>query len=119
MIAGRLGTVTDAYLPEGQLRLDEDGRVWIGERRVATLAGLSQKLLACLFEHEGQVVNNRMIVEAYGEKFIEGDSAREQSIRQEVSRLREDVEPDPKRPRYILTERGKGYRLKASGEPDK
>ena len=65
------------------------------------------------------MVNNRMIVEAYGEKYAEGDSARDQRIRQEVSRLREDVEPDPERPRYILTERGKGYRLMASGEPDK
>jgi len=38
MLAGRLGTVSDTALPEGRLRLDKDGRVWIGERRVATLS---------------------------------------------------------------------------------
>jgi DNA-binding response OmpR family regulator len=120
MIAERLGTVTDAYLPEGQLRLDEDGRVWIGEHRVATLSGLSQKLLACLLAHEGKLVNNRMIVEeAYGEKYIEYDSTQDQRIRQEISRLRNEIEPDPKRLRYIFTERGKGYRLNASGEAEK
>jgi hypothetical protein len=30
--------VSDTALPEGRLRLDKDGRVWIGERRVATLS---------------------------------------------------------------------------------
>jgi DNA-binding response OmpR family regulator len=120
MLAQRLAAVAPADVPSptGLLRLDEDGRVWIGARRVATLAGLSQKLLACLFAHAGQIVNNRMIVEAYGERYSEGDTARDQRIRQEVSRLREDIEPDPEHPRYILTERGKGYRLEISGESD-
>ena len=115
MIAERLDTAGDTSLPEGRLRLDEDGRVWIRERRVAILSGLSQKLLACLFAHEGQIVNNQMIIEAYGEKNIEDKIGRDQRIRQEISRLREEIEPDPNRPRYILTERGKGYRLDASG----
>ncbi|MBE0683964.1 MAG: DNA-binding response regulator [Anaerolineales bacterium] len=117
MLAKRLGTVTDTSQPEGRLRLEEDGRVWIGEHRVTTLTGLRLKLLRCLYEREGQAVSNRTIVEnAYSEKYDAADFSQNQRIRQEIRRLREEIEPDPKRPRYILTVRERGYRLQASGE---
>lgn len=35
-------------------------------------------------------------------------------LRVNISNLRRKVEPDPARPRYILTEPGVGYRLRAS-----
>jgi DNA-binding response OmpR family regulator len=119
MLAERLGEKFETSLTSGRLRLDEDGRVWIGERNITTLAGLGQKLLACLFEHEGQIVNNRMIVAAYGEEYSEGDSSQDQRIRQEISRLRKDIEPDLNHLRYIITIREKGYRLNADGESNK
>ena len=119
MLAKRLGTVTDTSQPEGSLHLEEDGRVWIGEHRVTTLTGLRLKLLRCLYEREGQAVSNRTIVEnAYSEKYDAADFSQNQRIRQEIRRLREEIEPDPKRPRYILTARERGYRLQISGEPE-
>jgi DNA-binding response OmpR family regulator len=119
MLAKRLDTVTETSRPEGRLRLEEDGRVWIGERRVTTLTGLRLKLLRCLYEREGQAVSNRTIVEnAYSEKYDAADFSQNQRIRQEIRRLREEIEPDPKRPRYILTVRERGYRLQTSGEPE-
>ena len=35
-------------------------------------------------------------------------------LRVNISNLRRKVEPDPARPRYILTEPGVGYRLRVS-----
>jgi DNA-binding response OmpR family regulator len=119
MIAGRLGIETDTSIPEGPLRLDDDGRVWIGERRITKLTGLRLRLLRYLFEHKTQVVSSRTIVEkAYGENYdMQHDP--DQRIRQEIRRLREQIEPDPDRPRYILTERERGYRLQTGGENEK
>jgi DNA-binding response OmpR family regulator len=120
MVAGRLESVTDISLPVGRLSLDENGKVWLGERRIAALAGLRLKLLQCLIDHEGQAVNHQVITkEAYEEQYIAGDNDQDQRIRQEIRRLREEIEPDPNRPRYIVNERGRGYRLNASGEPEK
>lgn len=119
MVAERLGTAADTSLPEGSLRLDENGRVWIGERRVTTLTGLRLKLLQCLIDHVDQAVNNLTITKkVYDEHYVTGDDDQDQRIRQEIRRLREEIEPDPGRPRYILTERSRGYRLKANGKPE-
>ena len=117
MIAEQLETgINRPPMLGGQLRLD-DGIVWIGDRRVTTLTGLRLKLLECLYEKSDQIVSNRIIVEnAYGEKYDSIDRNQSQRIRQEIRRLREEIEPNLNRPHYILTERGRGYRLNLSGE---
>jgi two-component system response regulator RegX3 len=55
-----------------------------------------------------------MIVEVVwgGEYLDRVDDARIEKL---VSRLRSKIEPDPARPRYLLTQRGRGYKL--SSEP--
>jgi two-component system KDP operon response regulator KdpE len=119
MLARQLGTPWDVSASDGPLRLDENGRVWLGERKVASLIGLRLKLLQYLIEQEGQVANNLTITEnVYGEAYNARSEDQNQRIRQEISRLREDIEPDPGKPRYILTERGRGYRVKITGEPE-
>jgi DNA-binding response OmpR family regulator len=119
MVAEQLGTVTDTSLPGGTLQLNEGGRLRLGKRKVATLTGLRLKLLQYLIALNGQVASNQMITEnVYHEKYAAGAEDQNQRIRQEISRLREEIEPNPNRPRYIVTERGKGYRLNLSGEPD-
>ncbi len=119
MIAEKLETgINNTPFLGGQIRLD-DGIVWIGDRRVTTLTGLRLKLLECLYDKADQIVNNRIIVEnAYGEKYDLIDRNQSQRIRQEIRRLREEIEPNLNCPRYILTERGRGYRLNSSGEEE-
>jgi DNA-binding response OmpR family regulator len=122
MLSKRLSTIIDipSLNGNGELRLDDEGRVWIGERYVTTLSGLRLKLFGCLYEYAGQSVSNRMIIEkVYGELFNPRDRDQNQRIRQEIRRIREEIEPKPDQPRYILTVREKGYRLQISGEPEK
>jgi DNA-binding response OmpR family regulator len=117
MIAERLGDPTDIPPPGGRLRLDEDGKVWRGERRVAVLTGLRLELLRCLYERAGQIVDNRTIVNTvYGEEYDAADRAQKQRTRQEISRLRAEIEPDTSCQLYLRTVRGKGYRLHVGGE---
>jgi two-component system KDP operon response regulator KdpE len=42
-----------------------------------------------------------------------GGIADVQNLRVHVRQLRQKIEPDPEQPRYILTETGVGYRLRA------
>jgi DNA-binding winged helix-turn-helix (wHTH) protein len=123
MIAERLGsgsTVINNFPIGSQLHLDEEDRVWIGDQYITAFSGLRLKLLRCLYEQAGQAVSSHTIVEkVYGEKYDPMDRDQNQRIRQEISRLRDAIEPKPSHPRYILTVREKGYRLQISGEPEK
>jgi two-component system KDP operon response regulator KdpE len=65
-------------------------------------------LLAFLARNEGKLLTHRMILqEVWGPGY--GDSTN--ILHVNVSQLRRKLEPDPSRPRYLLTEPGAGYRL--------
>jgi DNA-binding response OmpR family regulator len=116
MIAGRLGETPASFSPEGTLRLDDDGSVWVGDHCVASLVGQEFDLLHCLLEHalEDQFVSRQTLVESvFREKYVAGDVNQESRINSLVSRLRDKIELDQKNPR-VLTVKGKGYRLRVS-----
>ena len=80
IFAERLGMVIDASPLGGPLHLDEEGRVWLGEKRIVKLTGLHLRLLQCLSEHAGKVVSPSLIVEkVYGEKYDDRSREREHS----------------------------------------
>jgi DNA-binding response OmpR family regulator len=118
MIAQRLNKISPpTEKSEGPLRLDENNQVWIGSLMITTLTGARLKLLRCLFEQMGKTVSNRTLVETvFSETYDPIDGGQNQRIRQEIRRLREEIEPEPNRPRYILTVRETGYRLQPEGE---
>ena len=65
-------------------------------------------LLRYLARNEGKLLTHRMILqEVWGPGY--GDSTN--ILHVNVSQLRRKIEPDPARPRYLLTEAGVGYRL--------
>jgi two-component system KDP operon response regulator KdpE len=86
-------------------------------RRQVSLQGnpvhLSPKeydLVAYLVRHAGKVVTHRQLLrEVWGEPY--GEEV--QYLRVYVRQLRSKLEPDPAQPRFILTEPGVGYRLRA------
>jgi two-component system KDP operon response regulator KdpE len=69
-------------------------------------------VLQVLVKHKGQAVESRYLLkEVWGPDY--GDEGG--YIRAYIMRLRRKLESDPKRPRYILLERGFGYRM---ADPD-
>ncbi|HUB81806.1 MAG TPA: response regulator transcription factor [Bryobacteraceae bacterium] len=76
------------------------------------------KLLNYLAEHAGAVVTHRRLLQAvWGPDY--GDEV--EYLRVFINQVRKKIEPDPRTPRYLLTEPSMGYRLvirsAASGKP--
>ena len=70
------------------------------------------KILRLLAANEGKLLTHRAILrEVWGPAY--GDESNYLHVY--VSQLRRKLEPDPARPRYLLTEAGAGYRLVAPG----
>ena len=92
----------------GDLLIDIEELRVISQNRLVPLTPREWALLQVLVKHVGRVVSSRQLLqEAWGPDYgDEGDY-----VRTYVTRLRRKLEPDPKHPRYILLERGLGYRL--------
>jgi hypothetical protein len=96
------------------VRLDvESGLVWVDGRQSPTLTELEYRLLLLLYGRLNKICDKYQIVEAvWGEEYIaQVDDARIDKL---LSRLRAKIEPDPRNPRYIVTVRGRGYKLMTS-----
>jgi len=102
-----LGTMPP--LRAGDMVLDPSMRVvTVGARPPRRLTQLEFRLLRTLMIHQGRTVPTQTIVESvWG---LDGAGGME-LVRGLVRRLRGKVEQDPRRPRYIITEPGLGYRL--------
>jgi two-component system KDP operon response regulator KdpE len=87
-------------------------------RRRVMLKGVEVKLsakefdlLQCLVKHAGKVLTHRFLLrEVWGP--AHGEDV--QYLRVYIRTLRQKLEEDPTRPRYLLTETGVGYRLQAA-----
>ena len=74
------------------------------------LTALEFRLLASLAKHLGMVATHRQLLrEVWGPSHVEHTHY----LRIYMKQLREKLETDPVRPRYLLTETGIGYRLMA------
>jgi DNA-binding winged helix-turn-helix (wHTH) protein len=91
--------------------VDEDaGEVWVDGVKVTVLTDLEYKLMRLLAQRRDRLTTKDMIVEAvWGNAYF--DTMDDARIEKLVSRLRAKIEPDPARPRYLLTQRGRGYKL--------
>ncbi len=104
------------------LWLDESNKeVWV-EGRLAPLTPREFKLLLHLYRYQGHLCDHATIAEQVFDVTYESDLSdtdkkrmEEGRINSAVSRLRKKVEPNPKRPKYIITVRGEGYRLNLEG----
>ena len=91
--------------------LDSDsGDVWVDGVRIPVLTDLEFRLLALLYERLDKLTDKYRIVTAvWGEDYLgDVDDARVEKL---VSRLRSKIETDPADPRYLITQRGRGYKL--------
>jgi two-component system, OmpR family, KDP operon response regulator KdpE len=84
-------------------------------RRIVTVRDIEVKLspkeydlLRVLVQHAGKVLTHKFLLRELWNDFTDT-----QYLRVYVRQLRHKIEPDPEQPRYILTETGVGYRLRA------
>jgi two-component system, OmpR family, KDP operon response regulator KdpE len=104
----RAAPAGDPVLEVGELVIDLDKRaVTVGGRPVS-LTPHEFELLRVLAQNEGKLMTHPVILrEVWGPAY--GDESHYLHVY--VSQLRRKIEPDPARPRYLLTEPGAGYRL--------
>jgi two-component system KDP operon response regulator KdpE len=92
----------------GKAKVDLEKRRASHGGKEVHLTPIEFKLLACLAKHAGMVVTHRQLLrEVWGPSHIEHNHY----LRIYLKQLRDKLEPDPIRPRYLLTETGVGYRL--------
>jgi two-component system KDP operon response regulator KdpE len=73
------------------------------------LTPLEYRVLESLARHSGMIVRQQQLIrEVWGP----GHAEDTRSLRVCVKNLRSKLEPDPQRPRYLITETGLGYRLR-------
>jgi len=93
----------------GALRMDFACREVTVEGRSLRLTPIEWKLLALLARNPGKVLTHRQILhEVWGP----GGGHQTHTVRVHMASLRKKLEPDPSRPRWLLTEPGVGYRLR-------
>ncbi|HPB72965.1 MAG TPA: response regulator transcription factor [Phycicoccus sp.] len=104
----RSGIPDDGY-DDGRLRVDATtGRTWLDGAEL-TLPAMEDRLLRCLVARAGQVVTKQEIFdEVWGEPFTS-----EGTLTVHIRRLRQRIEVDPDRPRYVKTVWGRGYLFEA------
>jgi two-component system, OmpR family, KDP operon response regulator KdpE len=94
----------------GPLRVDIARRESQGPAGQIHMTPLEYRVLECLARQAGLIVRQEQLIrEVWGPDRL-GDS---RSLRVCVKNLRSKLEPDPRRPRYLVTEVGLGYRLRA------
>ncbi len=92
----------------GELEVDLEKREVRVKGKPVHLTPHEFELLRFLARHEGKLLTHRMILqEVWGPGYGEATNI----LHVNVSQLRRKIEPDPARPRYLLTEPGAGYRL--------
>ncbi|HEY0553165.1 MAG TPA: response regulator transcription factor [Thermoanaerobaculia bacterium] len=102
-----------AYVLQPVVRVDDalsvdfaQQRAVLADREVA-LTSTETKLLYVLLRNAGRVVATGFLLR----RLWPSDEVFEDTLRVHAHRLRSKIEPEPSRPRYVVTERGAGYRF--------
>ena len=102
-------TTTDPTIRAGDLEIDlARRRVRSGGRKVH-LTPIEFDILRVLGQHRGRLVTHRKLLqEVWGPGYAEETHY----LRVHIAHIRSKIEPDPSRPRYVVTDPGVGYRLR-------
>jgi two-component system KDP operon response regulator KdpE len=93
------------------LEVDLERRRVVSQGEEVQLTPTEYDLLRLLVTHAGKVLtHNQILRQIWGPAYLEQPHL----LRVNISNLRRKIEPEPNRPRYILTELGVGYRLKTN-----
>lgn len=99
---------------EGQLKIDDNLQIDFDKREVVAngkrqkLRPTEYKLLYHLVSNAGKLMSHeQLLTKVWGREYRDD----EQLLRLYITYLRQKIEADPSHPRYILNERGLGYRF--------
>jgi two-component system KDP operon response regulator KdpE len=107
------GAAPAAVLQLGAVRVDLARRETQGTEGEVHLTPLEYRVLASLARHLGSIVMQRQLIREVWGPERQDDS---RSLRVCIKNLRAKLEPDPRRPRYLITETGLGYRLRVDND---
>ena len=85
--------------------------IQLAGRRIENLTELEEELLYYLHEHHGRICTKDDLIEHVYHMQYDYNSASDEMLQALFSRLRKKIEPEPERPRYILTVRSQGYKF--------
>jgi DNA-binding response OmpR family regulator len=105
-----MGAPTDEVLNAGGLEVDLARRTVTVDGEPVRLTYVEFEVLTALARSPGRVFDRETLLER-----VWGDSAYRdpRTIDVHIRHLREKIEPEPRRPEYMLTVRGVGYRFRA------
>lgn len=83
--------------------------IMVGERKIAHQAPLVFNLLVYLYDHAGEVCRRDQIIQALYHS--DQEDINDSALDNLVKRARQAIEPEPKKPRYLITCRGSGFSL--------
>ncbi len=102
-------TVSEPVFENGDLVVDLSKRVITLAKCEIQLTPTEYDLLKMLVTHAGKVLTHHQLLrEVWGKEYEQEFHI----LHVNISNLRHKIEPDPSRPRFIITEPGVGYRLK-------
>ncbi len=104
----RVGSPPEPLVEIGEIELDLEKRAVRVRGELVHLTPHEFDLLRVLAVNEGKLMtHNGILREVWGPAYQRESSY----LHVYISQLRRKIEPDPARPRYILTESGVGYRM--------
>ncbi len=104
----RSGPPNGPVIELGMLRLDLEKKALFVNGELVSLTPHEFALLRLLATNEGKLLTHAAILrEVWGPAY----GTESHYLHVYISQLRRKIEPDPARPRYLLTEPGAGYRL--------
>lgn len=109
------GTGRGARFAIGGLAIDFDRRLVTTDGAEVHLTPTEYAVLQYLAMYAGRVITHRTLLRAVWGPQYESEA---HYLRVFVGQLRRKIEPDPGRPRYLLTEPGVGYRLRTLEEDE-
>jgi two-component system KDP operon response regulator KdpE len=109
--SARVNGAPGAVVPIGdEIQVDLLKRLVVVRGNEVHLTPIEYKLLAALIKHAGMVLTHRHLLE---QVWGPGHAHQLEYLRVYMTQLRHKLEADPARPKYLVTETGIGYRLKA------
>lgn len=95
-------------LTVGELNLDISACSLTKDGQNIPLTPMEYKILLQLMRSPGRIFTKVQLYESISGEYFESD---DNTMMVHISKLREKIEDDPKRPRYIITVRGLGYKI--------